>query len=84
MESIGALTMGGAVSDTIRKKIVNVDSFNQTSEEDVGKFMIGQLSAMFGAAVWQIAASLLKMPVSGTHSIVGAVIGFALIAKGPN
>lgn len=84
METLGAMTMGGAVSDTIRKKIVNIDTFNQTDHRDVGLFMIGQLSAMFGAASWQIIASLLKMPVSGTHSIVGAVVGFALIAKGPN
>lgn len=84
METLGAMTMGGAVSDTIRKKIVNIDSFNQTDGKDVGRFMVGQLSAMFGAACWQIMASLMKMPVSGTHSIVGAVIGFALIAKGPN
>ena len=46
--------------------------------------MIGQLAAMFGAATWQIIASIAKMPVSGTHSIVGAVVGFALISKGHN
>lgn len=84
METLGAMTMGGAVSDTIRKKIVNIDIFNQTDRLDVGRFMVGQLSAMFGAACWQIMASFMKMPVSGTHSIVGAVVGFALIAKGPN
>lgn len=84
METLGAMTMGGAVSDTIRKKIVNLDSYNSTNSVDVAKFMIGQLSAMFGAAMWQIIASLAKMPVSGTHSIVGAVVGFALISKGPN
>jgi len=83
METLGAMTMGGAVSDTIRKKIVNLDSYNSTDSVDVAKFMIGQLSAMFGAAMWQIIASLAKMPVSGTHSIVGAVVGFALISKGP-
>ena len=49
--------MGGAVSDTIRKKIVNVEAYNETSSEDIKKFLIGQLSAMFGAAVWQIIAS---------------------------
>ena len=90
METLGAMTMGGAVSDTIRKKIVNIDEFepgeNATAEEkkDIALFMIGQLSAMFGAAVWQIIASMWKMPVSGTHSIVGAVVGFALMAKGVN
>lgn len=84
METLGAMTMGGAVSDTIRKKIVDVEKFNASEPTDVKYFMIGQLSAMFGAAVWQILASIFKMPVSGTHSIVGAVVGFALIAKGPN
>lgn len=57
METLGALTMGGAVSDTIRKKIVNIDSYNETDTTDIKKFLIGQLSAMFGAAVWQIIAS---------------------------
>ena len=37
--------------------------------------MVGQACAMLGAASWQILASVLKMPVSGTHSIVGAVLG---------
>lgn len=82
METLGALTMGGAVSDTIRKKIVNIESYNETDTSDIKKFLVGQLSAMFGAAVWQIIASVLKMPVSGTHSIVGAVVGFAIISKG--
>jgi len=89
METLGAMTMGGAVSDTIRKKIVNIQIFNETNstesgQNDIALFMVGQLSAMFGAAMWQILASIWKMPVSGTHSIVGAVVGFALMAKGPN
>jgi len=84
METLGAMTMGGAVSDTIRKKIVNIEQFDANTTSDVTDFMIGQLAAMFGAATWQILASVLKMPVSGTHSIVGAVVGFALISKGHN
>jgi solute carrier family 20 (sodium-dependent phosphate transporter) len=46
--------------------------------------MYGQLSAMFVAASWQILATLLKLPVSGTHSIVGAIVGFHVACKGWN
>uniref|UniRef100_A0A8C7NAN4 Phosphate transporter n=1 Tax=Oncorhynchus kisutch TaxID=8019 RepID=A0A8C7NAN4_ONCKI len=44
--------------------------------------MAGSVSAMFGSAVWQLVASFLKLPISGTHCIVGATIGFSLVARG--
>ena len=65
METLGAISLGGAVSDTIRKKIVNPLLFS----EAVPHFMIGQACAMLGAASWQILASVLKMPVSGTRVV---------------
>ena len=38
METLGAMTMGGAVSDTIRKKIVNIEQFDAGNTTD-GKFI---------------------------------------------
>uniref|UniRef100_A0A672YUF9 Phosphate transporter n=1 Tax=Sphaeramia orbicularis TaxID=375764 RepID=A0A672YUF9_9TELE len=44
--------------------------------------MAGSISAMCGSAVWQLVASFLKLPISGTHCIVGATIGFSMVARG--
>uniref|UniRef100_A0A4W6BT66 Phosphate transporter n=1 Tax=Lates calcarifer TaxID=8187 RepID=A0A4W6BT66_LATCA len=77
-ETLGSVLLGAKVSETIRKGIIDVGMYN--SSEHV--LMAGSVSAMFGSAVWQLAASFLKLPISGTHCIVGATIGFSLVAKG--
>ncbi|XP_037663587.1 sodium-dependent phosphate transporter 1 [Choloepus didactylus] len=77
-ETVGSVLLGAKVSETIRKGLIDVEMYNATQE----LLMAGSVSAMFGSAVWQLAASFLKLPISGTHCIVGATIGFSLVAKG--
>ena len=76
-EFLGAYFGGGEVTSTIRKGIVD-----PTIYEDANKFIIGMLSALLAAGTWLIVASRRGWPVSTTHSIVGAIIGFVSISKG--
>ncbi|XP_062987727.1 sodium-dependent phosphate transporter 2 isoform X3 [Elgaria multicarinata webbii] len=77
-ETTGSVLLGAKVGETIRKGIIDVNLYNNT----VDRLMAGEVSAMVGSAVWQLIASFLKLPISGTHCIVGATIGFSLVAIG--
>ncbi|XP_054431542.1 sodium-dependent phosphate transporter 1 [Pteronotus mesoamericanus] len=77
-ETVGSVLLGAKVSETIRKGLIDVQMYNSSQK----LLMAGSVSAMFGSAVWQLVASFLKLPISGTHCIVGATIGFSLVAKG--
>lgn len=77
-ETTGSVLLGAKVGETIRKGIIDVNLYNNTVET----LMAGEVSAMVGSAVWQLIASFLRLPISGTHCIVGATIGFSLVAIG--
>lgn len=77
-ETLGSMLLGAKVGETIRKGIIDVNLYNDT----VPVLMAGEVSAMVGSAVWQLIASFLKLPISGTHCIVGSTIGFSMVAIG--
>jgi PiT family inorganic phosphate transporter len=74
----GAALAGGHVTKTIRKGIIDPSSITGNPEI----LLLGMLAALLAAAVWLMIASSRGWPVSTTHSIVGAVVGFAIAAIG--
>ena len=74
-EFAGAYLAGGEVTSTIRKGIVDSDVF--VSSPDL--LVFGMLSALLAAGTWLMIASFMGWPVSTTHSIVGAIVGFAAV-----
>ncbi|MAF84123.1 MAG: phosphate permease [Chromatiales bacterium] len=77
-EFSGAVLAGGEVTKTIRKGIIDASSLTDTPE----LLMFGMLAALLAAGVWLLIASMRGWPVSTTHSIVGAIIGFAMVGIG--
>ncbi|MCG7561950.1 MULTISPECIES: inorganic phosphate transporter [Pseudoalteromonas] len=77
-EFAGAYLAGGEVTSTIRKGIIDSTPFMDVPE----LMVLGMISALFAAGTWLLLASMLGWPVSTTHSIIGAIIGFALVAVG--
>lgn len=74
---VGAVFLGGSVTDTIRNGIVSPEIIAEPRYA-----LVGALSALVAAAAWLSFATWKALPVSTTHSIVGAMIGFGLMAGG--
>jgi PiT family inorganic phosphate transporter len=74
---VGATFIGTHVTNTIRKGIVSTEVLT-----DPHLALIGALSALLAAALWVSFATWKSLPVSTTHSIVGAMIGFGIMAGG--
>ncbi|RAP26980.1 inorganic phosphate transporter [Candidatus Marinamargulisbacteria bacterium SCGC AG-343-D04] len=78
LEFSGAFLVGSHVTDTVRKGLIDPSIFMSTPNIVI----FGMLSALLAAAVWLQIATYFGLPVSTTHSIVGAILGFALVAGG--
>ena len=74
-EFAGAYLAGGEVTSTIRKGIIDPNLF--ASSPDL--LVFGMLASLLAAGTWLLVASYNGWPVSTTHSIVGAIVGFAAV-----
>ncbi len=74
----GAMLLGSGVTSTIRKGIAKIDSYTYSPE----LLMYMMLCAMLSAGLWLALATFLELPVSTTHSMVGAIVGASMIAAG--
>jgi len=77
-EFLGAVLAGGEVTSTIRKGIVDSSLLGDSPE----LLIYGMLAALLAAGTWLLIASRNGWPVSTTHSIVGAIVGFAAVGIG--
>lgn len=74
-EFAGAYLAGGEVTSTIRKGILDPALINNAPE----LLVYGMMAALLAAGTWLLIASMMGWPVSTTHSIVGALVGFAAV-----
>ncbi|MDP6727448.1 MAG: anion permease [Gammaproteobacteria bacterium] len=77
-EFAGAVLAGGEVTATVRKGILDAGAFIDSPH----LLVYGMLAALLAAASWLFIASSLSWPVSTTHSIVGAIVGFGAVGVG--
>ena len=77
-EFAGAYLAGGEVTSTIRKGIIDAAYFIEQPE----LLVFGMTAALLAAGLWLIIASYFGWPVSTTHSIVGAIVGFSAVGVG--
>ena len=78
LEFTGAFLAGGHVTDTVRKGILDTAEFAANPE----LLTYGMLAALASAATLLLGATRLGLPVSTTHSIVGAIVGFGAVSLG--
>merc|ERR1711874_744199 len=97
METLGALLLSAGVVKTVAgsSSVVNMELYHSDNETEWSNFkegraylegekelMLGMLSSMVASQVWQLAATYLSWPVSGTHAIISSLLGFTLVQNG--
>ncbi len=76
-EFAGAYFAGGEVTSTIRSGIIDIEKAGFSDSPEL--LVYGMLSSLLAAGTWLLIASHKGWPVSTTHSIIGAIVGFAVV-----
>ncbi|MCP9264470.1 hypothetical protein DINM_022565 [Dirofilaria immitis] len=76
-ETLGALLIGYNVTDTVRKGVIDLTLYKDKPKE----IFVGQIAILGGCSLWLLIATLARLPVSSTHSITGATVGFGLMTR---
>jgi inorganic phosphate transporter, PiT family len=78
LEFAGALLLGQEVSSTLATQIINPVQFTPDPQE----FILGMIAVVIACGVWLNIATILGLPVSSSHAVVGAIAGFTWVASG--
>lgn len=76
---VGAVFLGSHVAATICKGIINPEAIGSQH-----LLMLGMFASLLSSGIWVLVATYTALPVSSTHSIVGSIMGFGLVAGGPD
>ena len=79
-EALGAVLASGNVAGTISHGIIHLESLNDAPH----LLVAGMIASLLSAGIWLLIASVKGWPVSTTHTIVGAIVGFGCICVGPD
>lgn len=77
-EFCGAYFAGGGVTETIRKGVIDPQALQGSPE----LLVYGMMAAILASGIWMLIATVFGWPVSSTHSIIGAVVGFGAVGIG--
>jgi PiT family inorganic phosphate transporter len=80
LEFLGAYLVGGHVTDTVRKGLLDMNIVAENPE----LLLYGMLAALASAATLLLVATKFGLPISTTHAIVGAIVGFGAVGLGPS
>jgi solute carrier family 20 (sodium-dependent phosphate transporter) len=77
-EFLGALLLGAAVTNTVRSKVFDVKLYDDEPEI----LLLGMFCAIITGTIMLLTATAFALPVSTTHTIIGSIMGFSIVAKG--